>query len=192
MEAPVMVTETQQSAEVPLTQDAFQVIAANANKGDSKALAELHDLLDKNPQLWHTTGDLAAHAELTLIRKICGGDQLMIESVRRRAEQLRQDLGWATAGAQERLAIDRVVACSLHMQHRDAEAIRAAGCLESLLYATKQQDAAHRRFESAMKLLLLVTNRTSAATGELKPRRPANSAVDTPLAPETPLIGAVA
>ena len=185
-----MTTDTTQPAEIPLTRDAFGGIVAEANKGDSKALAELHDLLDKNPQLWHTTGDLAAHAELTLIRKISGGDQLMMESVRRRAEQLRQDLGCATASAQERLAIDSVVACWLHMQHRDAEAIRAAGCLESLLYATKQQDAAHRRFESAMKMLMMMTNGASAAS-RLPSKRRADPSTDS-LPGNLPSIGAVA
>jgi hypothetical protein len=162
--------------ETVLTEAAFRDIVKQANAGDGKALARLRDVLDANPDLWQRFGNLPDHAERTLVRTIAGGDQLLAESVRRSAQNLRRELGAETASPLDRLAIERVVACWLQMQHADVATVKPTGTFHEGLYFIRRQDSAHRRFDAAMKMLLLIRHVEAGAGRSIPPLRLAAAA----------------
>ena len=92
-----------------------------ANQGDLAAQAKLCRALNANPAIWRRLGDLATHAQLEFVRMISGGDFLMSESVRRRTAELRTELLGVFPSPLETLAVDRLIAARLHLEHVEAE-----------------------------------------------------------------------
>src|SRR5262245_15782375 len=62
-------------------------------------------------------GDLAKQAQLTLIDKFCGKNLLLKESVTRKLDLLREELAGPNPTPLERLLVERIVACWLHLHH---------------------------------------------------------------------------
>jgi hypothetical protein len=81
----------------------------------------------------------------------------MTESVTRKAAALRADLAGPSATSLEGLLADRVVACWLQVHYADA-AVAQAGTvsLAQAAFAQKRQDAANRRYLTAIAALATV------------------------------------
>ena len=71
----------------------------------------LRKLLADNPDMWRGLGEMARTATEGLIDKAGRNDIAKRESVKRGAEHLKMELGYSTASAIERLAIEQVVLC---------------------------------------------------------------------------------
>jgi hypothetical protein len=144
-------------------------LVLRANKGDPESLRRLRDVLDANPEIWRRVGDLAAHALLTLARLIAEGDQLLFESIQRKAADLEAELLAEAPTSLERLGVQRVVACWLQLQYADTMVCTARENVTQSKFWSGQQDRAHRRYQSSVKQLLaireLVPSTTKTAAG---------------------------
>ena len=125
-----------------------------AQRGDETALAPLREVL-KNPAYVNMLGgDLALQTQLTLIDKFSGNNLLYKESLRRKLELLRTDLAGAAPSALERLLVDRIVACWLHLHHLEAiYANRESMALELGTFYQRSISAAQKRYLSAIRAL---------------------------------------
>jgi len=141
----------------------FDALVKLANGGDEQALTKLREMLDTNPQIWRSIGNLAQHAQAALIRTIANGNQLITESLQRKADELRGELTGASPTALERLAIERVVATYLELQFVDAKHPADAGQnLPMARYLVQLKLGAQKRFDSSMKILLLIREKQPA------------------------------
>ena len=139
-------------------------LVKRARKGDRTALVELQRLepgyLDR---LLEACGDLGRQTEQVLIDAICcwdtpvkrKGDQLRIEGLRRRAEEIRIALSVVHESPLERLLTGRVVCCWIAVCQADMDAAGWPGnqVSEGL---QKYVDRCHRRFSMACKDLATV------------------------------------
>src|SRR5438445_399880 len=113
-----MATRTKTEQVVNLT-DELREVVQRAEQGDRSALPALRKFLDEHPAVWRQCGDLAAVAERAWLDLACGTNLALRESVMRRLEQLRAELGRETASPLEPLLVDRVVSCWLQAHHAD-------------------------------------------------------------------------
>jgi hypothetical protein len=74
----------------------------------------LREMLHGHPDLWRVYGDLAAIAARTLIQRLDARPHL-VESLTCGWHAVKEDLGYSVAPPLERLLIEQVVLCSLHM-----------------------------------------------------------------------------
>ncbi len=153
----------------------FDRLTQAADAGDEAALAELKRLLDEQPEIWRSVGDLARHAGEALIGRIANGSQLVAESLRRRVRELKDELTGDGPSQLLTLAADRVVACWLESQYAQTRCPlaepRAAGSKAVLAY----RRAADKRYETALRSLLLVRQAEAADKTSRRPRgRPQN------------------
>ena len=73
--------------------DELAQLLKKAEQGDRSVLPQLREALDRNEDLWRAFGDLAAHAEASLILLAAGPNLLMAESLQRRLKALKAELG---------------------------------------------------------------------------------------------------
>jgi hypothetical protein len=136
------------------TEAEFSRLVVQANAGDSGAMAKLRELLDNRPEIWQRVGDLAAHAERLLIDLIAAGNALMAEALRRKLREMRVELLSPTTSLLEKMAVDRVLACWLHVQFVDSIVAKAqGGTITHARYQLQRQTAADRRYTAAVKAL---------------------------------------
>ena len=98
----------------------------------------------------------AEAAGITLVRKLAGQDLAVREGLRRKLESLRAELGGLTATPLERLLVERIVACWLHLHHLEALYAGNSMPLELATYYQRSLSAAHKRYLSAIKTLAVV------------------------------------
>jgi len=128
-----------------------------ARRGDADALPGLRAALDGHPEVWRSYGDLAAHAQAAWIGLIGGPDLALGEALGRRAAALRAELAGPASTPIEALLAERVVACWLQVNYSDAAAAQAGGVsLKQAAFAQQRQDAAHRRYLTALGALATV------------------------------------
>src|SRR5262245_29167717 len=101
----------------PQSLEEFGVVVERANAGSKQALAVLRKTLDERPGLWSSVGDMAAVAERVAVEAIANGDRFLEESLVRKAADSRAELAADTLGTLERMAIARVVACSMLLDY---------------------------------------------------------------------------
>src|SRR4051812_13295909 len=85
----------------------FEELVKLANTGDQQAIASLRRVLDANPEIWQTAGELSHFVEADIIATLAKGDRLVLESVKRRAEEMRHELLGLGASPLEKLAVKR-------------------------------------------------------------------------------------
>jgi hypothetical protein len=132
-------------------------LADRAQKGDKTALPALRELLSDPALVDVLGGDLARQAQLTLIGKFSGKNLLFKESLTRKLDLMRAELAGTSPTPLERLLVDRVVTCWLHLHH--LEMLYAGKESMTLTLGTYYQrclSAAQKRYLSAIKTLALV------------------------------------
>src|SRR4051794_31307844 len=90
----------------PYTEE-MQRLLLRAQQGDLSVLPELRALINDRPELWQRAGDLAEHAELSLLRLVSGTDLLALETVRRKLAELKAELAGPDCSPLEKLLVDR-------------------------------------------------------------------------------------
>lgn len=184
------ITITPQDAPTP---DEAKALAAmlkrvNTDKPKPADVDALRRVLDGNARIWRTVGDAAAPAVETTI-DAAYSSALHRESVRRKLEELKGELGAGGATPVERMLIDHVALCWLRLHiaemiytnrlHKADSHPYAAG-----VYWEKRLTGAQRRFTRALETLAKVRMMT-AATGLIEQRaaaaRPANTLDSTRL-----------
>jgi hypothetical protein len=134
--------------------------AAGADRGDSKALAKLHELFDATPSLWDSVGDLAFQAEYSMLEVMAGQNTVVREAVSRKLRKMRKELAGPTPSPLEALLAERIAACWLHLQH--AESIYAQAFKQGSIplavgdYHQRRLSRAQRRYVEAIRTLAQV------------------------------------
>ena len=135
-------------------QEEFAELVKRANAGDDNALAMMRQTLDSCPEIWESVGNLATHAQLSMVKLIAGDNRLVSESLLRKAEQMKTELSSPSPSKLEDLAIERIVACWLEMEYLATTYPVAKGdTLGQARFALKQKESSERRFNAAMKSL---------------------------------------
>jgi hypothetical protein len=118
-------------------------------------LRALRAMLDRHPQLWRVAGDLAYASVLNILAKLDAGP-LVTESLKHSWVAMKDELGYQSAPPLERLLMEQVVLCWLHLhiiqlEYTDVmnESIPAA----SAGHWEKRLSAAQRRFLRASQTL---------------------------------------
>jgi hypothetical protein len=143
--------------------DRLQELVTLAKCGDDQAVEQIRRVLDDNPAIWQSVGDLAAHAEMLLINIIADGNEMVVESLKREIDRLKSELMDGEPSPLERLTIQRIVAAWLRAQHVDRLTLAADTAGGKSVAFSKRQESAEKRFQQAIKSLDLVRR--------LKPRR---------------------
>ena len=135
----------------------LQQLVRRAEGGDETALPELRVALDANPWCWQRYGDLAQQSMAAWLQLIAGSNLLLLESARRKAEQLRAELAGPAPSPLERLLIERIVATWLQVHYSDASYAQLKGTNPAQHTAALQrQNSAQQRYLQAVKALATV------------------------------------
>lgn len=136
----------------------IQVLLARAQQGDHSILPELRTLLDNHPEIWKNVGDLAKHAEMSMLTLAGGNNLLMRESMTRRLNQFREDLAGPDPSMLEKLLVDRVAVSWLQVHHCDLEIASRLGMENTSqgVYAQRRLDSANRRYLFGLRQLATV------------------------------------
>jgi hypothetical protein len=142
--------------DLPTGEDLGRLLG-QAEKGDVTVLPLLRRVLDESPGLWQGYGDLSLQAQGAMV-KLAGGDNLlMCESTMRKLSALKSELMGESTSALEKLLVGRVTACWLQVNYYDALWTQNKQCSPAQTKLLQhQQDAAHRRYLSAIKTLATV------------------------------------
>ena len=103
----------------------MQQLLVRANQGDITCLTELREILDNNPELWRKVGDLAQHAELTMLTIASERNLLIQESMQRKLAEMKENLAGPNPSPLERLLVDRIAISWLQVHQADLDAARA-------------------------------------------------------------------
>jgi hypothetical protein len=137
--------------------EALARLLTRAEQGGRSVLPELRAALDANAEVWQRYGDLAGQAQAALVTLAAGPNVLLAESLLRKLQALKDELGGESPSPLERLLVERVTATWLQVSYFDGLLAQARGvseCQAKMLQ--RQQDAAHRRHLSAVKTLATV------------------------------------
>ncbi len=141
----------------PTGADELHNLLKQAQAGDASTLPALRKVLEDPNIVNRFGGDLARHAQLTLIDKFSGKNLLVQEALRRKLDILRDELAGPTSTPLERLLVDRIVTCWLHLHHLEMlYAGKESMTLEVGAYYQRTLSAAQKRYLSAIKTLALV------------------------------------
>ncbi|HEV2123580.1 MAG TPA: hypothetical protein VGW38_12495 [Chloroflexota bacterium] len=130
-----------------------------ANRGEQQALEQLRVLFDATPGLWEANGDLAHHVEQAWIKTIAGENTFFITSVEHTLQAMRTELAGPAPSPLERLLVERIIACWLHLHYVDtAYAQRLSKGVEWSVTRHYQAwlDRAQHRYLAALKTLAQV------------------------------------
>jgi hypothetical protein len=100
---------------VDSTIEDLEALVRRAEAGDESAVPALRRLLLAPRGVDVLGGDLAANAGRVLINKHAGQNVLAREALTQKLDRLRAELGAETPI--ERLLVDRIVTCWLHLHH---------------------------------------------------------------------------
>jgi hypothetical protein len=125
---PSLTTAPDPTPPAPLTRaQAFEELVRRANEGNAASLDGLREILDKNPEIWRTVGDVNALAERSWTDLLANGNKLAEESIRRRLAALKGELAGDHAAPLESLLIDVVGVCWLATNQAEIAAAGPAG-----------------------------------------------------------------
>ena len=146
-----------------MSQGEFAELVRRANAGEERAVSDLRAILHDRPQVWRRLADLSQHAELALIRAIAGKNKLLATSLENKLAELRSELLGSNPSTLEKLLVGRVVVSFLEVEFATMKfpADEAAN-LPTAKFAIQLKAGAQRRFDAAVKSLLLVRERLPA------------------------------
>ena len=101
-------------------------LLARAHRGDATVLPELQTFLDAHPEVWRQCGDLARHAEESLLTLATGNDLFGKEAVRKKLAEIKAELGGAEPPPLEKLLVERIAVCWLAVYFAEADAAGGA------------------------------------------------------------------
>ena len=123
-----------------------------AEGGNKDALADVRELLAKPGIPDILAGNVAKEALARLVKAYAGENPVIRESVARKLDEMRAELCGPSAGAVEKLLVERVLATWLHLHHLEAVyAGKESMSLPLGLYYQKVISAAQKRYLAALK-----------------------------------------
>lgn len=141
----------------PKKKDELEALTDRAQKGDKTALPALRELL-KDPALVNAWGgDLAQQAQMALIHKFTGQNLLFQETLPRKLGLMRDELAGPSPTPLERLLVERIVTCWLHLHHLEVIYGNKESMTLSLgIYYERCISSAQKRYLAAIKTLAVV------------------------------------
>jgi hypothetical protein len=127
-------------------------------RGDTTAVPALRKLFVDLPDFVDACGaDLAAQAERHLITVAAGKNLAFKEALARKTAMLRSELAGSAPAPLERLLVERIVTCWLHLHDLQLRFIQSESMpIARADYQQRAIDHAHRRYLSAIKTLATV------------------------------------
>ena len=122
---------------------------------DPAAVHALQAMLDQHPELWRVAGDLAHTAAMSVVNKM-RAYPLVAESLKRGWAVMKDELGYQLAPPLERLLVEQVVLCWLHLNIVEIEYTDLIGASPSPADAAhweKRLSAAQGRYLRACETL---------------------------------------
>jgi hypothetical protein len=99
-------------------QHEVKTLLRKAEKGDTTVLPALRTWMDQTPGYWEEVGDLAKTARESLILKISGDTNLVVQEAHaRKCTALTAELAGPQPSPLERLLVERIVLCWLHLHY---------------------------------------------------------------------------
>ncbi len=138
--------------------DQLREVVEDANDGDEGALSKVKEIFKEAPGMARIFADLAGEAELSLIKRVTGGDPVVREALPVRLKAMRKELAGPDPSALERLLAERIVACWLQVQYAEIIYAQNLGSMNIAQsdYHQRRLDKLHRRYLSAIKALAQV------------------------------------
>lgn len=136
--------------------DALQRVRRRANAGDQRAREVLKKFLDAHPEVWSQVGNLARHAESTLVEAVAEGEWFASEAIKREAASLRKSLAGPSPRPLETMAVERVVLTWLQLQYVESRFTQAQKDLGWAKYWLRRQEQADKLYRSAVRSLALI------------------------------------
>jgi hypothetical protein len=161
----------------------LKTILERGNLGDSTVLAALRKALADNPELVERLGDLAKHAEQSLLQLVASTSLTAREAIPRQLDNLRQRLLTAESSELEKLIIERICISWLHVYYADTDQaghlLEGTGATPAAKAAQQRLDRAHARYLSAIRALATVRKllKPPLSTVEMLRRSVAETAV---------------
>ena len=129
-----------------------------AEGGDKAALSTFREIFDTKPEVWEEVGNLARQAEHAMVNATAGGNEVLKAAVYRKLREMKEELAGPAPTRLERLLVERVVVCWLHVHYAD---ITYAQRMKDLNrewgdFYQRRQDRAQRRYLSAIRTLAQV------------------------------------
>ena len=148
--------EDPKPAEPTTLTDALQRVRWRANAGDQRAREVLKKFLDAHPDFWSQVGNLALHAESSLVEAATGGEWFASEAVKREAARLRQSLLGRSPTPLETMAVERLALTWLQLQYVESRFTQAQQDLGWAKYWLRRQEQADKLYRSAVRSLALI------------------------------------
>lgn len=136
--------------------EAFAEVVRRANEGSEKHLKGLRDILDQNPHIWKTAGDMSVMAQRAWVKLLAAGDKLVEEATIRQVKAMKAELTGPDPTPLEKLVIDHVTVAWLAVQHGEANAAQMGGTVGLGLFRLRRAESAAKRFNSAVRTLTLL------------------------------------
>jgi hypothetical protein len=130
-----------------------------ASEGDESALPVIRRSLDEKSEGWWAASDLAQMTIRTQVKQICEDNLYAKEILERQVERLEAELSGPDSSPLERLLVERIGACWLHVNYaeiKNAEQMKGATSFKASEYYQKRVDRAQRRYLAAIKALAQV------------------------------------
>jgi hypothetical protein len=157
---PVESEERDTAADKPVTPEdppfaaELRALVQKANAGDTGVLPRMRQLLDEHAEIWQRVGDLSGLVERAWIGVMAADNPLVIESLKRKIEEMRSDLAGDNPTGLERLMVDQVIGCWLEVKHVENEsALAEEGSVATASFRLRRLESAQRRFDNAVKTL---------------------------------------
>jgi hypothetical protein len=143
------------------TPEEVKKLLRKAEKGDKTVLPTLQTWMDRTPGYWETVGDLAQTARQSLIQTISGDNLLVQEARARKCVALTKELAGPQPSLLERLLVERIVLCWLHLHYTETLYVQHLGKL------TLRQDEFYQQRISKAQARYLAAIRTLAQVRRL-------------------------
>jgi hypothetical protein len=137
--------------------EAFKIIVARANSGNETCRRGLATILDDNPEIWQTAGDLGRLAENAWLDAAGDGDVLTAQAGRRFLDALKARVAGPAPTPLDELLVSQVAVTKLAAEVAEAQAAQpAGGSLAAATFRLKQAESAQKRHLTAIKTLTFV------------------------------------
>jgi hypothetical protein len=118
-------------------------------------IAKFRELLRQHPDLWRQGGDLFVHAQNAVADSLFKKQRGVAESIKYGVNRLRDELGGSTPI--ERILVDQVVLCKLHLDVRMLQYSREPGrTIQDADFLERRLNSLQKRFLRAVEMLARV------------------------------------
>lgn len=142
-----------------LAVDEVAQLIQRAEQGDTEVLPALRQWLDAHPGVWQDVASLSQMTRDAVVQMIRGADHLFTHELhQRKLNALGEELAGPVPSPLDKLLVERVVMCWLHLYHAEGLYTQRLGDLSLTLadYYQRRISKAHNRYLSAIRTLAQV------------------------------------